>query len=354
MNTKLNFASDNVAPVPQEILEAIAVANQSSAMPYGADDMTALALRRFRELFECDLEMIAVATGTAANALALACICPPWGEIYCHADAHITESECGAPEFFTNGAKLVHIQGENGKITPDALSRTLAATAPGNPQKTQPAALSLSQATECGTLYQPDEIRTLSEIAHAHGLKVHMDGARFANAVATLATAPSEITWEAGVDVLSFGATKNGAMAAEAVLFFDPNLAAEAAFRRKRGGHLFSKMRFLSAQLAASLADGRWLSWANQANLMAERMVSGLLRVPGTRLLYPREANEVFVTVPEGVADGLEAEGIGFYRWGGPGSSDLRFVTNWGTKPEDVDYLVDRALMHAARGGRTA
>lgn len=348
----LNFASDNVASVPQEILEAIAVANQASAMPYGADDMTALALRRFRELFECDLMMLPVATGTAANALALACLCPPWGEIYCHATAHIAESECGAPEFFTNGAKLVLIPGADGKISPEGLSQALATAGPGNPQKTQPAALSLSQATECGTLYQPDEIRTLTEIAHAHGLKVHMDGARFANAVATLATAPSEITWEAGVDVLSFGATKNGAMAAEAVLFFDPALGQDAAFRRKRGGHLFSKMRFLSAQLAASLADGRWLSWATQANAMAARLTTGLSRLPGTRLLYPVEANEVFAALPDGVADGLEADGIGFYRWGGPGSSEVRFVTNWQTRPEDIDYLIDRALMHAARSGR--
>jgi threonine aldolase len=348
----MNFASDNVAPVPVEILEALVAANQDTARPYGDDDYTALALRRFRELFECDLTMLPVATGTAANCLALASLTPPWGAIYCHAEAHVEADECGAPEFFTGGAKLVKLPGAHGKLDPVTLGEALSRSHIGVVHKVQPAALSLSQATEAGTLYTPEEVAALSEVAHSFGLKVHMDGARFANAVAALACSPADLTWRAGVDVLSFGATKNGALGAEAVLFFDPALAAQAGFRRKRAGHLFSKMRFLSAQLAACLADGRWLGWAHHANSMAAQLAAGLTQIPGARLEHPVEANEIFITLPAPVVDGLLGDGFWFYRWGDPEPETIRLITAWNSTQQDVQRFVERALHHAAHSGK--
>src|SRR6185312_1799022 len=238
-----------------------------------------------------------VATGTAANALALAALTPPWGAIYCHEAAHIQSDECGAPEFFAAGAKLLPLAGEDAKLMPATVEAALLER--GVVHHVQPSALSISQATEAGTLYRPAEIAALGALARRHGLALHMDGARFANAVAALGCAPADLTWRAGVDALSFGATKNGALAAEAVIFFDPAKAADLAYRRKRAGHLFSKMRFLSAQLDAYLADGLWLRNARHANAMAARLGQGLARLPGARLVHPVEANEVFVELAE-------------------------------------------------------
>lgn len=333
----MNFSSDNVAGISPEILAAMTAANAGSQPSYGADPITTRVERRLAEIFERQVTVFPVATGTIANALALATVVPPWGVVYSHAQAHIVVDECGAPEFYTGGARMVGIEGADGKIS----GGQLAALLPGGKgvvHHMQPAAVSITQATEAGTVYRAEEIAELAEVARRHGLAVHVDGARFANAIAHLGCAPADVTWRAGVDVLSFGATKNGAAAAEAVIFFDPAKAAEFAFRRKRGGHLFSKMRFLSAQLDAYLADDLWLRNARHANLMAARLAEGLSGVPGTRLRYPVEANELFVELPDPTIEHLLARGFQFYRWDG---NCIRLVTAFNTAPADVDgFLV--------------
>jgi threonine aldolase len=336
----MDFRSDNVAPAAPEILAALAAANQGTAAAYGADEITARLERRFAEIFEHEVAVFPVATGTAANALALAALTPPWGVIYCHEEAHAAIDECGAPEFFAGGAKLVAMPGKDGKITADAVAARLSER--GFVHHAQPAAITISEATEAGTLYRPQEIAALGAFAHAHGMGLHVDGARFANAVAALHCAPADLTWRAHVDALSFGATKNGALAAEAVLFFDPARAADMGYRRKRGGHLFSKMRFLSAQLEAYLADGLWLRNAAHANRMAERLGAGLARLNSARLRHPVEANEVFVELPEAAIRTL-GERFRFYRWGGAASTCLRLVASFATRAEDVDAFLEAA-----------
>ncbi len=332
-----DFRSDNVAGAAPEVVTALAAAAVGSADPYGADALTAAVTRRLCALFETEVAVFPVATGTAANALALSALVPPYGAVYCHEDAHINTDECGAPELFTAGAKLVPLPGAAGKLAPDALAAVLGRAGIGVVHRVQPAALSLTQATEAGTVYRPDEVAALVEVAHGHGLAVHMDGARFANAVARLGCSPAELTWKAGVDVLSLGATKGGCLAAEAVLFFNPALAEDFGFRRKRGAHLVSKMRFLSAQLDAWLADDLWLRLARHANRMADRLGGGLADLPGAELVHPVEANEVFVRLPAAVADRLEAAGFRFYRWDG---GLLRLVTAFDTPQAAVDALL--------------
>jgi threonine aldolase len=337
----MNFRSDNEAGVAPQILAAIAVANHGSAPSYGEDALTRRLARRFAELFEREVAVFPVATGTAANALALASLTPPWGVVFCHEDAHVATDECGAPEFYTAGAKLIAIPGADGKLAPAAIEVRLGGA--GIPHHAQPAAISLSEVTEAGTLYTPVEVAAIGALARRHGLGLHMDGARFANAVAALGCAPADLTWRAGVDVLSFGATKNGALAAEAVIFFAPEKAVDFAFRRKRGGHLLSKMRFFSAQLDAYLAQGLWLENARHANRMAARLAAGLAAVPGARLRYPVAANEVFVELPEPVIQGLAEAGFAFHRWDGAASACLRLVAAFDTRAEDVDALVAAA-----------
>lgn len=337
----MNFRSDNVAGIAPEILAAIAAANTGTAPSYGADAITERLERRVAELFEHEVAVFPVATGTAANALALATLAPAWGAIYCHEASHVQTDECGAPEFFAGGAKLLPLPGADAKLAPETVAGALLER--GVVHHVQPAALSISQATEAGTLYRPSEIAALADLARRNGLGFHMDGARFANAVAALGCRPADLTWRAGIDVLSLGATKNGALAAEAVVFFTPERAAEFGFRRKRGGHLFSKMRFLSAQLDAYLADGLWLRLAAHANQMAARLSSGLAVLPGARLRHPTEANEVFVELPEPAIAALAAAGVGFYRWGGSASSCLRLVTAFDTRAADVDAAIAAA-----------
>jgi threonine aldolase len=341
----MNFRSDNVTGVAPEIMAALAAVNSGSQPSYG-DDATTLKLNdRFAALFDHDVRVFPVTTGTAANSLALASLAPPWGAIYCHEEAHIAVDECAAPEFFTGGAKIVALAGADGKIRPETIAAHLFER--GFVHQPQPAAISVSQTTEAGTVYRPAELRALADFAGAHGLALHMDGARFGNAVAALGCAPADITWRAGVDVLSFGATKNGALAAEAVVFFDPAKAADFGYRRKRGGHLVSKMRFLSAQLEAYLADGLWLRHARHANRMAAELAAGLAALPGARLKHPVEANEIFVELPAATIDRLDAEGFGFYRW--DGATLLRLVTAFDTNPADV-----AAFLAAAAENRTA
>ena len=343
----MNFCSDNVTGVAPEIMAALMATNEGAAMSYGNDECTKRLQTQFSELFETEVTVFPVATGSAANAIALSVITPPFGSIYCHADSHINLDECGAPEFYTGGAKLVSLPGANGKITAAALDIKLKKAGPGVVHHVQPAAVSLTQATEAGTVYTLEEICQIAEVAHAHKLNLHMDGARFANAIVSVGCTPAEMTWRAGVDVLSFGATKNGAMAAEAVIFFNRALAETFHFRRKRGGHLFSKMRFLSAQLEAYIADNLWLRNATHANQMAAKLAAGLTSIPDVKLCYPVEANELFALLPESMIQGLYAKGFQFYRWEGEDATIVRLVTAFNTKEEDVKAFLETAKAHA-------
>jgi len=340
----MNFASDNTSGAAPEILAALAAANEGAASSYGADPITARLEAKLADLFEHEVAVFPVATGTAANALALAALVPPWGGVFCHPMAHIECDEANAPEFYSGGAKLLAIDGPDGKLG----AADLAARLPGglgNVHHAQPAAVSLTQATECGTAYRADEIRAIATVAHRHGLAVHVDGARFANALVHLKASPADLTWRAGVDVLSFGATKNGAMGAEAIVFFDPARARELPFRRKRAGHLFSKMRFLSAQLDAYVTDDLWLRNAGHANAAAARLAAGLTALPGVTLRYPVEANELFVEMPDAMIVGLADAGARFYRWPHEASTCIRLVTSWNTPDAEVaDFLA-----HATR-----
>jgi threonine aldolase len=329
----MNFTSDNAAGVSPGIMTALAEANRGAANAYGADAISRRLDGLFSELFEREVAVFPVATGTAANALALACLTPPWGVVYCHREAHVEVDECGALEFYS-GARLALLPGAHAKLDADALQAALAAAHKGVEHHSQPAAVTITQATEAGAVWRPDEVARIGAIARAHGLPLHMDGARFANAAAALGRPPAELTWRAGVDVLSFGATKNGAMAAEAVVFFDPARAAELRYRRKRAGHLFSKMRFLSAQLEACLKDDLWLRNARHANACARRLAEGLAALPGARLAHPCEANEVFVELPEPAIARLQQAGVGFHRWSG---QVVRLVCAWDTALADVE-----------------
>ncbi len=342
----MDFRSDNTSGVAPQIMAALAAANQGTALGYGGDAITEQLERRFAQIFEREVTVFPVVTGTAANALALATVTPPWGVIYCHEDAHIATDECGAPEFYVGGAQLARLPGTQGKVTPATLEAHIKGA--GRVHSTQPAAISLSQSTETGAVYTPAELAAIAEVARRHKLALHVDGARFANAVAALDCAPADLTWRAGIDVLSFGATKNGAMAAEAVIFFDSARATDFGYRRKRGGHLFSKMRFLSAQLDAYLTDDLWLRNARHANRMAKALGDGLAAIAGNgvRVMYPVDANEVFVELPEATIGALEADGVHFYRWGSSGASSVRLVTSFLTTDAEVDGFVAAVQKH--------
>ena len=309
------FTSDNATGASQPVLEAILKANAAALPSYGADPYSAAAATRLNEIFERDCAVFLVATGTAANALALAAVTPPWGAVFCHAGAHINEDECGAPEFFTGGAKLVGMAGESGKITPETLAKTLLRFPRGVMHHVQPGALSLSQATEAGTIYSCAEIAALADIAHTAGMAAHMDGARFANALATQDCSPAAMTWQAGIDVLSFGASKNGTLACEAVIFFDPAKAKDFAYLRKRAGHTLSKGRLLGAQMQAYLNNGHWLDLARHANAAALQLAQGLARIKGVRLPWPVQANEVFAILPACIDTALRKAGALYYHW---------------------------------------
>ncbi|MAG98265.1 MAG: beta-eliminating lyase-related protein [Alphaproteobacteria bacterium] len=349
MTNPANFGSDNTSGVSPEIMAALETANQGSASAYGADPWTGRLQDRFAEIFGTDVAVFPVATGSAANVLGLSMLTPRHGAIYCHAEAHIQEDECGAPEFYT-GAKLMPLEGPHAKLEPEVLAAALALTGSRPPHQVEPAALSISQASELGACYRPAEIAALSELVRSYGMALHMDGARLANALAFLDCSPADATWRAGVDVLSFGATKNGAMAAEAVVFFRPELADAFPYRRKQGGHLFSKMRFLSAQLEAYLNDDLWLRNARHANAAAQQLSAGLLAVPGAELAHPVEANEIFMALPEAVVAGLEAEGQNFHRWpgGSPDQPLIRLVTAFNTTDQSVGDFIAAAARQAA------
>ena len=350
----MNFCSDNTTGAAPEIMEAIHRANDGPAMGYGDDEVTRRVETLFAELFETDVAVFPVATGTAANALSLSLMTPSFGAVWCHSQAHIQVDECGAPEFYSGGAKLMPLDGAHGRLDAATLGDALDGTVGWDVHQVRPAVLSLSQLTECGTAYTVADVVALVELARRHDLTVHMDGARFANAVARLGCSPAELTWRAGVDVLSFGATKNGAWAAEAVVVFRRALAGEAAYRRKRAGHLLSKMRFVSAQLEAYIADGLWLRHAAHANRIATLIAGGLEGLAGVGILHPVEGNQLFVALPERVIAALRADGFSFYPWSVPGGGDadpaIRLVTAFNTREADAEALVAAIRRHIEAG----
>ncbi len=328
------FYSDNAAPASPEILAALTAVNQGHARAYGADEWTTRLDEALSAFFDAPVRAFAVATGTAANSLGLATVCPPYGAIYAHEDAHIVTDEAGAPEFFSAGARMVTLPGEHGRLD----AATLAAVLEANPvsvHTVQPAALSLTQLSELGTVYRPQQIRALSDVAHRHQMRVHMDGARLANAIVHLDCHPADITWRAGVDVLSFGATKNGALAAEALVFFDHALVRDFELRRKRAGHLISKSRYVSAQLLAYLDHDLWRANARHANRLAARIAAAAK----TRLLHPVEGNELFLQLGAAECARLRAAGFAFYDWGPVQEGLARFVVSWSQAESDVDAL---------------
>ena len=335
---RVKFASDNVAGACPEVLDAIIKANDGDSTPYGNDQISTELQDKFSEIFEKEVIVFPTASGTAANALALATMTPSFGNVYCHKLSHINTDECGAPEFYTGGGKLVTLNGVKGKITAEELDQAISGK--GIVHHTQPSSVSITQVCETGEVYQLDEIKKISEVSHKHNLSIHMDGARFANALVSLNATPAEMTWKSGIDVLSFGATKNGCIAAEAIIFFKKDLVGNVAFLMKRAGHLLSKMRFVSAQLDAYISNDVWLRNAKQANKMGKKLSDGLKDHSDINLAYPTEANEVFATFPRNKIDHLNSEGyqINEDEWDGKA---VRLVAAWNTQDTDVDHLLN-------------
>ncbi|WP_186418380.1 beta-eliminating lyase-related protein [Bosea sp. CS1GBMeth4] len=352
----MNFVSDNLAGASAPVMQAMAAANDGVSAAYGNDAWTKRVEGLFADLFEREVAVFLVATGTAANALALASLVDPWGAVLCHHEAHVAADECGAPEFFTGGAKIVGLPGDGCKLVPEVVADQLARMAAGSLHQVQPQMLSITQASECGLVYRPAEVAALKAAIRPRGLKLHMDGARFANALVALGCTPAEISWKAGVDVLSFGGTKNGAFAAEAVIVFDPADAAEMPWRRKRGGHTLSKGRLIGAQFEGLLTSGHWLDLARHANAMAGRLADAVAAAGRLRLAWPCEANEVFLVLPPSAQAGLAAQGVRYIVWSDaalPPGQGLqhgevvgRFVCSFATQPEEVDRLA--AVLNAA------
>ncbi len=332
----IDFRSDNTGRAAPQLIEALAAANTGTALGYGMDPLTAQLQERFAELFEAKVRVFPVPTGTAANALSLAAICPPFGAAYCSADAHINTSECNATGFFSGGAKMVPVTSEFGKVDPAALEAAIAGAGKGLAHKSQPAAVNLVQATDLGAVYGLGEVAAVAKVAHAHGLKVHMDGARFANAVARLGCTPAEATWKAGVDILSFGVTKNGGLLGDAIVVFAPDAAQQIGYHLRRAGLVWSKMRFASAQILAYVRDDLWLELARGANQAAARIAALVRTLPGVTLVAPVEANELFIEMEPAALDTLQGCGILFYR---RGPRTGRFVCRWDTSAADIDAL---------------
>lgn len=324
----INLYSDNVAPIPPESIAALQEANLQSAMPYGADAATERATEAVCEAFERRLAVIPVPTGTAANALSMSLLCRPYGAVFATECAHIHTSEGGATEFFTGGAKILTLPASDGRMLAAALDEAIGRAGKGLRFRSQPDAIAMTNGTELGTVYPRLEVEALAAVARGHGLKVHMDGARFANALARLGCSPADLTWRAGVDVLSLGMTKNGAMGVEVVVCFDESLADEAAHRARRCGFTFSKMRFATAQVVASLKDGLWLRRAADANAAAKKIAEGLSALQEVSILHPVEINHIFLRVPVEVAEALPAYGL---QIGHRGGGVIRLVTSWAT-----------------------
>ncbi|MDA7752468.1 low specificity L-threonine aldolase [Candidatus Pelagibacter sp.] len=335
---RVKFASDNVAGACPEVLDAILKANDGDRAPYGDDEISKNLQDKFSEIFEKEVIVFPTSSGTAANALALSTMTPSFGNIYCHKLSHINVDECGAPEFYTGGAKLVNLNGINGKITAEELNKSISGK--GVVHHTQPSSVSITQLCETGEAYELDEIKKISEIAHNHKLNMHMDGARFANALVSLDCSPAEMTWKSGIDVLSFGATKNGCLAAEAIIFFKPELVGNLPFLMKRAGHLLSKMSFVSAQLDAYITNEVWLRNAKHANAMGKKLSQGLNQHNNIELAYPTDANEIFVKIPKDIIDQLNSEGytINDDEWDGKA---VRLVTAWNTSLSDIETFLN-------------
>jgi threonine aldolase len=340
---ELNFRSDNESPAAPAIMTALQEANRGSAWAYADDDWSKRLDAAFSELFETPTTVIPVSTGTVANSIALATVTPPWGSVYCHRTAHILNDEGGAPEFFGDGLRLVPVDGPEGKFSAEELKRLVRANEGHGVHSYQPGAVSLTQCTERGTVYQPQEIESVCRAAAELGMATHMDGARFANAIASLGRRPGEVSWRAGVELMSFGASKNGCLAAEALLLFGrPELREHAERLRKRGGHLLSKMRYVSAQLLAYVENGLWLDLAGHANGQAAHFAEAVQKHPDAELEFEVQANEVFVRWSAQGFRQLEEAGCQFLAW--PGRDDLaRFVFSHCTEPAETDQLC-RAL----------
>jgi threonine aldolase len=347
----IDFRSDNTGCAAPEILDALVRANSGTALGYGADEWTARLQERFSELFETTVRVFPVATGTAANALALAATAPSWGLVFCSAAAHINTAEANAAGFFGGGLKLAPVAGEHGKIDADALAQTLAGFPPGQLHRGLPAAVSLTQASDLGAVYRLDEVRAVAEIAKSRGLKLHMDGARFANALARLQCSPADLAWRAGIDILSFGATKNGGALCDAIVVFSPELADGLAVQLRRAGQVWSKMRFASAQLMAYIENGLWLRLAAASNRAAARIAAGIDGVAGLRLVAPVEANEIFLELPAGAMDALEAEGFQFYR---RSATLARLVCRFDVTDAEADALVASLRRHSHAPAKAA
>jgi threonine aldolase len=336
-----------------KVLDALIAANSGAMSSYGDDEIAKAVEKQLSDIFEAHVSVFLMSTGTAANGLALACMTPPWGEIFCHQDAHVMTDECGGPEQWTGGAKITPLPGFGGKITPETLKAALEAPRRGI-HSVKPSSLSLTNLTECGTRYTPEETAALSELAKANGLPVHLDGARFSNALVGGKATPAELTWKAGVDVLCLGATKNGALAAEAVIFFNQSLAETAHYRRMRGGHLISKGRLLSSQFQGWLADDHWLDLARKANASAKSIAAGLVKNTHVRLAWSVDGNEVFVVMSETMEQNLLAQGFKFYRWrqeamdgaDKPKAGEVlcRLVCSWQTEATHIDQFVAAVL----------
>ena len=336
------FTSDNASGAAPEVMTAVTRANEGYARSYGADTQMDRARDLVREVFEApEAAVYLVTTGTVANALSMSLLSPPWGSIFCHTHAHIAEDECGAPEFYSHGAKLTLIPGAHGRMEAEALEAAILRSAGAGVHGVQPGALSITNVTEAGTVYSVADITTLAGVARAHGVPVHLDGARFANALVATGATAADMTWRAGVDVVSFGGTKNGCMGVEAVVIFDPAKAWEFELRRKRAGHLMSKHRFLSAQMVAYLEDGLWLRLAAHANAMAARLARGLMQMPDVEMVHPVEANILFPEWAVGTHTRLETAGAAYYPFPAPmGRERARLVASWSTTERDVDQFL--------------
>jgi threonine aldolase len=354
----MNFASDNIVGASAPVLQAIVHANAGAMAAYGNDEISKRVRVRFSELFDREVSVFFATTGTAANALALSSAVPPYGLCVCHREAHIIDDECGAPEFFMHGAKLAGLPGEGAKLKAEDVASYLKSL-PKAVKQMPPKALSISQVSECGLVYGLEELAALGQTCRDHGLSFHMDGARFANALVALGCTPAEMTWKQGVDILSFGATKNGGLMAEAIVVFKPELAEALDYRSKRAGQIISKGRLIAAQFEGYFADDHWLANARHANKMAKLLSDGLLQLPGIRLAWPTEANEVFPIIPQALDRALKAAGILYNSWTelslpeaervGEGEALIRLVMSWATREEDVRKLLEIAHSEVSR-----
>jgi threonine aldolase len=354
----MNFASDNIVGASPQVMQALAEANAGAMAAYGADEITQRVKARFNEIFERDVSVFFVTTGTAANALALASAVPPYGLCICHREAHVIDDECGAPEFFMHGAKLIGLPGIGAKLGAEDVASYLRGL-PNSVKQMPPKALSISQVTECGTVYSLKEIASLSAVCREHGLALHMDGARFTNALVALGCTPAEMTWKQGVDILSFGGTKNGCLMAEAIVVFKPELAEAMEYRAKRAGQIVSKGRLISAQFEGYFADDHWYANARHANRLAKRLSEGLAQLPGIRMAWPTEANEVFAIIPAAVDKALKEAGVLYHPWTeaslpkseqiGPGERLVRLVLSFASREGDIGKVIEIASMALAR-----